>query len=377
MRVLHIVEGLSAESGGLSRAVTGLSDGLVRRGHEVKIVSPDHGKNISPQAAHLQPFSGGPLGRWNLTKAVRKAAGWSDLIHIHGLWCFPQFIASRAAWWIGKPYIVSPHGMLDPWALGQRRIRKQLYGHLIERRTLKRASAIHALTEREALDIQRLESGRPVYTIPNGIDPSEFDALPDREVFERRFPQIAGKRVILFLGRIHPKKGLDLLAQAFAEVARSRVEAFLMIAGPDENGYLSRIESSLKKLVPEDRFLFTGLLESNGRLAALAAADLFVLPSYSEGLPVAAVEAMAAGLPVILSEACNIDAAGAGAGLVVPTDATALCKAILHVIDNPSQAIAMGRRAREFISTNHTWDNIASQMVDAYERVIAEQTIAA
>lgn len=374
MNVLHAVEGLSAEFGGLSRAVVGLAGALTRRRIDVEIIATRHDRQepIPSGVLPVQTFRRNPAGMWQLSGAVRRAVAWADLVHVHGLWRSPQFFASRAAWRMDKPYLVSPHGMLDSWALRRRRFRKQLYGRLIEWETLTRSSAIHVLTEREALDVSRLGFGRPVQLIPNGLDLSEFDRLPDRATGACHFPAIAGKRVILFLGRIHPQKGLDLLVRAFHDVVHRCPETFLLIAGPDEEGYRRHVEADLKRLVPPDRFLFTGLLQGESRLAALASADIFVLPSYSEGLPMAALEAMAAGLPVILSEDCNLSSVQEiGAGLVVPTQADALCKAILYLIDAPFLAKAMGQRGAVFVRTHYAWDTVADQMIDLYERVVA------
>lgn len=376
MKVLHVVEGFSAEYGGLSRAVAGLANAQVSQELSVEILTTAR-KNerlLTVPGVHIQTFRRGILGGWigsrGLASVANESVAWADIIHIHGLWRYPQFHVSRLAASLGKPYVVSPHGMLDAWAMRQKRLFKKIYGRLVERQTLKQASALHALTEQEASDLRRINADESLFVIPNGVDLLEFQHLPEGAVFLRRYPALAGKQIVLFLGRMHQKKGLDLLARSFCKVASLRANVVLVIAGPDEGRYSSVVQSLLRH-VPEDRVLFTGILHDNDRLAALSAANMFVLPSYSEGFPLAVVEAMAAGLPVVLTEACNVeDVAEAGAGFIVSPDAEALCKAMLLLIDAPSQAKAMGQQGLALASSRYSWDKIAAQMMDIYAALI-------
>jgi glycosyltransferase involved in cell wall biosynthesis len=261
--------------------------------------------------------------------------------------------------------------MMDRWALSQGRLKKQIYGNLIEWQTVRRAAALHAVSETEAQDIKRLGFSSELVTIPNGVDVTEFAHLPSRSIFLKRYPIIADKTVFLFLGRIHPKKGLDLLIRAFCQVAKICPNTVLIIAGPNEIGYQKHLEDALAAGGQLDNCIFTGMLQPEERLAALAAADIFVLPSYSEGFPIAPIEALAAGLPVILTEACNIpDIEEAGCGLIVNPETTSLAEAMSQLANNRELGKQMGTRGRQLALAKYTWDRIASRMMQVYESVL-------
>jgi glycosyltransferase involved in cell wall biosynthesis len=351
---------------------------MVRRGIEVDIVTttrPHSEQLFNPLGVRVQAVPCKFIRAWayapSLSRTIKDSVQKADLVHLHGLWLFPHFVASRASWQAGKAYVVSPHGMVDSWALSQGKLKKQIYGNLIEWQTLKRAAVIHAVSESEARDIKRLGFTSEVVTIPNGVDFTEFVELPSRSVFQQRNPIIADKTVFLFLGRIHPKKGLDLLLRAFCEVAKVRPNTVLIIAGPDETGYQKQLENYLAEAGQLDKCIFPGMLQSEERLAALAAADVFVLPSYSEGFPIAPIEALAAGLPVILTEACNIPGIEeAGCGIIVRPENDSLSKAMRQLANNPELGKQMGDRGRELVLAKYTWARIASRLTQVYESVL-------
>jgi len=266
--------------------------------------------------------------------------------------------------------------MLNPWALNHRKFRKRLYARLGEWRNLRWATIIHAVSDSEAQYVNRLRFPVPVVVVPNGIDSNEFINLPGRCIFSKRYPTLSGKTVLLFLGRIHPIKGLDILAKAFCEVARKRDNVVLVIAGPDEIGYRKHIESCLEAGGANTRYIFTGMLRGEERLAALASADVFVLPSYSEGFPTAALEAMAAGIPVILSQACNVSGVKeAGAGFVVDPEPEPLYNAIMQLVADPVLREETGRNGQQFVLSNYTWDRVAVRMIDTYKQILATSMV--
>ncbi|MCZ6625471.1 MAG: glycosyltransferase [Deltaproteobacteria bacterium] len=380
IRVLHVVGSLSPEWGGLSRAVAGLSGALARLGLEVEIITTAQGQEEQLQAegTKVQVFRCGPLA-WrryagNLAPAIKEVVRRADLVHIHGLWLYPHLIASRAALRACKPYILSPHGMLSPWALAHKKARKRIYGSLIECRTLRKAAALHALSGIEAIDLMHLGFSTRVFIVPNGIDVRKFASLPDGSALSIPNPIPREKTILLFLGRLHPIKGLDVLVRAFCKVVRKRENVMLVIAGPDETDYRRRLLSYLDTESAKAHCLFTGMLRGGERLAALAAADVFILPSYSEGFGVAAIEAMAAKLPTILSKACGISGVEeAGAGFVVAPETDALCGAILRLIDDPLLRERMGENGRQLVLAKYTWDKVAKRMIEAYQTILASR----
>ena len=378
MRVLHVIEGLAPRLGGLSSAVAKLTEEMARQGAEVDIVTtirPHSEELFRPAGVNVQAVRCKYIPAWayapRLTTTIKNSVKQADVIHLHGLWLFPHFVASRASWQAGKAYVVSPHGMMDKWALSQGRLKKQIYGNLIEWQTLRRAAALHAVSQSEARDIKRMGFTSEVVTIPNGVDFTEFAHLPNRSFLQERYPNTAEKTVFLFLGRIHPKKGLDLLIRAFCKVVKTCPNTVLIIAGPDETGYRKQLEDLLSAAQQLDNCIFTGMLQPSERLSALAAADIFVLPSYSEGFPIAPIEALAAGLPVILTDACNIpDIEQEGCGIIVNTETDSLSEAMVRLANNRELARQMGTRGRQLALANYTWDRIATRMTQVYENVL-------
>jgi glycosyltransferase involved in cell wall biosynthesis len=263
--------------------------------------------------------------------------------------------------------------MLDDWALNQNRLKKRLYFRLIAAGILKRAASIHALTETEARNVRELGISTSVVNVPNGIDLAEFENLPSRTAFCERFPQLRGKRIVLFLGRLHPKKGIDLLIETFAEVATLFPDLFLVLAGPDAAGTRKRAEDQLQALQCQGRFLFTGILDRKECLEAFAAADIFVLPSYSEGLPMSALEALAAGVPVIVSSSCNLpQVEKQEAGLVIKLERKSLLRALTILCGDEALRQRMGLNARSYFLTNYSWDQVAVRMTRVYENILRQ-----
>ncbi len=266
--------------------------------------------------------------------------------------------------------------MLEPWALSHKPWKKQTYYRWIERPlVLRGASVIQALNESEAQNIRALRLRPPVVVVPNGIDRQDAVEVDDsdREAFLNRFPQVRDKTVILFLHRIDPKKGLDLLAKAFGSISRQFPNTHLVVAGPDNVGFTETARGYFKGAgVDDSAFTFTGMLEGSLKRSALAAATVFVLPSYSEGFSMAVLEAMAAALPCVVTTGCNFPEAGeAGAANVVPAEAEPLAQALAELLANPETAREMGRRARELVLKDYTWDSIAERMLEVLRTKVA------
>ena len=210
--------------------------------------------------------------------------------------------------------------------------------------------------------------------VPLGIDLDEFAVMPEPGSFRRRHPEIGDKPIILFFGRINFKKGLDILARAFGAVARRRQDVHLVIAGPDNEGWGARVRTWLGEEGVLGRTTFTGMLLGPDKLAVLRDASMFVLPSYSENFGLAVIEAMAAGLPVIISDQVNIwrEVETGGAGRVIPCDATALADQILELLADPDAAAGMGQKGRALVQERFQWPRIGRSLAEAYGRIIDE-----
>ncbi|MGK7896156.1 MAG: glycosyltransferase [Xenococcus sp. (in: cyanobacteria)] len=268
------------------------------------------------------------------------------------------------------PYLVTPHGMLEPWALSYKNWKKKHYYDFVEKPLLQKAKAIQTLASSEAKKIHNLSLSHTV-TIPNGIHIQEYQSLPDPKIFYQQFPHTLNKTLILFLGRIDPKKGLDLLAPAFAKIQQNFPNSHLVIAGPDSISFMPTVESYFKEQACRDAVTFTGMLTGNLKLAALAAADLYVAPSYSEGFSMSILEGMASGLPCIITTGCNFpEAAEAKVAHVVDINSESIANALINCLQNPQQAKQMGIEARQFIFNNYTWDIAAQKLVKLYQEIL-------
>jgi poly(glycerol-phosphate) alpha-glucosyltransferase len=256
--------------------------------------------------------------------------------------------------------------MLDPWALRLSRLKKALAALLFEGKHLRRAGCLHALTEAEARACRAYGLRNPIAVIPNGIDlpsPCAEGVAP--------WPQEAG-RVLLFLGRIHPKKGLANLLSAWARLRQDRLPAAgdwtLAIAGWDQNGHEAELREQQRELDLGASVMFVGPLYGAAKAAALRDAAAFVLPSFSEGLPMAVLEAWAHKLPVIMTPACNLPQGfQAGAAVRVESNAGDLCRGLGEMIDMAQQERRqMGLRGQRLVADAFAWPRIAGQMKAVY-----------
>jgi glycosyltransferase involved in cell wall biosynthesis len=304
-----------------------------------------------------------------LTRDFGEQVKSADGIHIHGLWEQSTATAAHAARAFNKPYVLSAHGMLESWALKNKRIKKAIYSAITERRNVRGAACLHALTAAEAEDYRRFGARQPIAVIPNGVSvPRTLDPEP----FLSNFPLLRGKRIVLFLGRIHFKKGLDILVRAWATVAKRWPEAHLVIAGPDFEETRARIETLVTEHDLGGSVLFTGMLPEGMKWSALAAAQSFVLPSYSEGLSVSTLEAMGIGLPVIVTGQCNLpEVASFEAGWVIQPNEDQLASALSEFLRNPQAAnLQIGDRGRLLVQERYAWSKVAREMGEVYRWVL-------
>ena len=386
MRILHAISNLSPLAGGPPRAGLGMARAIARRGHDVAIYTTNYdgasdldvplGTPISDGGVEIRYFpvhfprfweASFPLGR-----ALRADVGKFDLMHLHSLYMYHDMAGGRAARQADIPYIVRPHGTLDPYIWRRRRGRKAVFEAWFQNRTLERAAALHYTTEDEwrlAAPVARNLRG---FVVPNGLDMDDFADLPAEGSFRARYPEIGDRRILLFLGRLNFKKGLDLLAPAFGEVLKAGHDAHLVIAGPDDD-MAEKTKTWLTAAGALNRTTFTGMIGGDEKLGALVDADMFVLPSYSENFGIAVAEALACGLPVVISDAVNIwpDVERAGAGLVGPCEIGPTARNMEEILANPGRAAEMGRNGIRLAREKYSWDGIAPVLENAYETVLS------
>lgn len=380
MRVLHVIRGL-ANSSGTTHIVIPLAEAQADLGAEVSVFhvakpgEPSLEPNPSKVTSRCFPMSVG-LNNPGLSRAFaaalsRDVRGY-DMVHIHAIWNFPTWWAMRCAGRARVPYIVAPQGSLDPWALAQNRWGKRLYGALTELPLLRRASRLQALSAKEQAQFVASGVTAPSVVIPNGIDPRVYAVQAEPLARVLGLPE--GERTLLFLSRVHPKKGLDLLLEAFARV-RARHAVTLVVAGSDAgSGYLGEMQRLAERLGVARYCRFIGEVSGAEKFRTLLGADAYALVSRSEGLPVAALEALGAGLPAVISSECNLpEVAERSAGWVVPPAAAAAADALDALLSSRDEASRRGARARELVAQRFTWERVARQTMDVYGEMIAEQ----
>ena len=309
-------------------------------------------------------FRGQALHR-SFRELLRGAAG----IHIHGLWEQSTALAAAEARSLKVPYVMSAHGMLEPWALENKKLKKLVYAALVERANVAGARALHALTQAEARQFVGFGARSPIAVIPNAVD------LPDRadaSLFLRDFPELRGKRLVLFLARLHPKKGLDLLLEAWAEVVADFPDAHLVVAGPDSEGTLARLRHFVADRGLVGNVCFAGLLQGAMKWSALAAAEAFVLPSFSEGQSVGVLEAMGMGLPVIVTEACNMpEVRELDLGWTIQPHLEPLTNALRELLRGElMENLDKGIRGAALVQSRYSWPVVAQQMAELYSWII-------
>lgn len=381
MKILHVVISLAPEWGGPVKVVHELTESLVEKGLEVTLFAPvQKGGEVNiarPKGVNLQLFEEGFFSCcWSgyspkLARAVAQEVNKFDLVHIHELWSYSHLVASRVAIKVGKPYVVTVHGELEPWAINYKTLKKKIYSLLVQRRILQKAAALHAITDEEIRHIRAYGVDNKILMIPNGINPQEFQALPAHRELEQLYPQLAGQQVVLFLGRLHPKKGLDILARAFGKVARGRDDLCLLVVGPDSESYQAEVVKILMAEDVLDKVIFTGMLTGREKLTALARADICVIPSYSEVRSIVALEAMACGLPVIITRQCHFpEVVEAGAGLVIEPEVGQLAVALEKMLSNPQLRQEMGSNGRRLVNEKFTLEKVTEQMIAMYEDIL-------
>ena len=306
-----------------------------------------------------------PRQRGQLKELIRK----SDGAHIHGIWETHCAVGASIAHDCRRPYIVSAHGMLERWALQAKRLKKAVYATLIETNNLRRAKCLRALTTAEVADYRRIGLTNPIAVVPNGI------AVPDgvsADLFNEAFPKLAGKRIVLFLGRLHAKKGLTMLVRAWAKSGALFDDAHLVIAGPDFDRTQPDLEALVQELGINHQVTFTGMLTGPMKWSALAAASCFVLPSFSEGFSVAVLEAIGMGRPVIVTSGCNIpEVAEVRCGWVVQPDQRAIEIALEEALRLPASEMRdMGERGKLLVASRFTWPVVGRQMAEVYRWVL-------
>lgn len=377
MKLLHVVQSIDPAWGGIARVLTELAVGLGKHGVVNRIATLAGGRYGSPpriDGVDVQTFaaSEGSLGHSaEFNRAIAGLIAEADVLHLHGLWQSQNASAGKAARRAGKPYIMTPHSMMMPWAWRRSWWKKRPIGWLFEHANLRKAARLHALATGEADAMRALGFNPRIETIPNGVWPAEYENAGEPAEILSKFPHLRDKRWLLFLGRISPQKGIVPLLQACLDSASVSSNWHLVIAGPDYRGMRSMIEAAVRRKEMTDRVTFVGTLDRDAVRQVLGRAEIIAQPSLSEGLSMSILEAMAASRPVVISPACNMpEVKTADAGRIVEPRRRNIAAA-LRELTNIDQAArrAMGERARKLVVERFNWERLLPQYAAMYKDV--------
>ncbi len=314
LKILQLVHTLDPSVGGVAASVLALSRGLARRGHKLDIVVLDDSASpwLADIALPIHALGAGLTSYRYSSKLLpwlKKQGGDYDRVIVNGIWQYLGFAAWRRYAGSSIPYYVFPHGMLDPWfkeTFPLKHLKKWLYWPWAEYRVLRDAAAVIFTSEEERSQARK---SFWLYRCREKVSPLGVEAPPissnAKLEFLSRYPQLQNARIFLFLGRLHPKKGCDMLLEAFAQM-RSNDSISLILAGPDQVGWESDLRRQVTRLNLTNRVVFTGMLEGSMKQGAFANAEAFVLPSHQENFGISVVEALAASVPVLISNRVNI-----------------------------------------------------------------------
>lgn len=386
MRILHLIDSLDPRFGGPQAVALRLAAAQASNGDSSAILTHRSDAEAAGRiAVSMRSIPGMTLVR--LIEVERPASlfgrimssaveGWMkghgrdwDVIHIHNIWDPPVRAGSAAARAAGIPYVIVPHASLDPWGMKQsfaKAAKKQIALAIQMRSLIDSATFLHALNEEEVRGISLMGFRSPQQVVANGIFASEFDDLPAKGVFRAAFPNIGDRPFVLFLSRLHFKKGLDYLVESFAHAAASCGDLQLVVAGPDDGG-LAAMAKDVHERGISDRVHITGPLYGELKHAALVDADMFCLPSRMEGFSIAILEALACGCPVVVSRQCNFpEVATNDAGIVTELDAAEIGNRLASLAVDPALRARLAANGRRMVNEQFTWPVIARRMRDTY-----------
>jgi glycosyltransferase involved in cell wall biosynthesis len=373
-RIHHVIASINVEIGGPAVSVTRLHNHLTTTGVDSTIHSIDYRRHGALADKRCGPFpTAGLLTRitrgWNQEFRKRLREGMCEfpgLVHNHGCWMSPNREARLVSVRAKCPLLISPRGMLEPWALQYQSTKKKLAWVLFENNNCQAARAFHATSYQEAQSIRALGMNQPIYIVPNGVDP------PDPDSIYLKDPSIPEGPFILFLSRLHRKKGLELLLSCWDQLQSRFPDWRLIIAGPDLDGYRAELSSRLGKAIDDPSILWAGPVQQPLKSALLARAACLCLPSYSENFGHVIPEALIHGTPVITTDQTPwTELNRRGCGWVIPPNLPRLMDSLEEVMQTPtSQLSLMGEQGAAWIRSDFSWNSIAKSMAEVYNHLL-------
>jgi len=381
MKILQVSNFLAPVHGGSGEVPFQLSRALAKRDHHVTVYTSNLKLNrnpVFPADPDIHAFGTWlKLASFDITPGIimkaRKQIRDFDVIHLHNYRTFQNIVAHHYTKKYSIPYVLQAHGSLTTYF--QKGLLKKVFDIIWGRQILQDAAKVFAVTGTEAEQYRSLGVNEDkIEIVPLGIDLAEFDDPIEKGEFKKKYKIEDDRKIVLYLGRIHKMKGLNLLAEAFADLCHNRMDARLVIAGPDD-GYLSTLKKIIAQLGIGDKVVFTGPLYGRDKLKAYTDADVYVLPSSYEIFGITILEAWACGKPVIVTDRCGLaDVVKGQAGLVTGYDKVQLLNALSEMLDNAPLRLEFGRQGRKLVEECYNWSEIAGQAERIYGEISAKRT---
>ena len=373
MRVLHVIPSVAEQSGGPATAIVPMCRALMKQGIEVVLATTDAGLQQHEANEHKGvPAMFFPVQLGESFKYSRPLAAWLtanirnfDLAHIHAVFNHSSVAAARVCRGAGIPYVIRPLGTLDPWSMTQKALRKRVFWQVSGREMLRGAAVVHYTSEAEKLGTESFTRMNHGIVIPLGIETRiKTDQGTDL------FPELGGERYVLVLSRLHPKKALDVLLDAFLALEAKFGRWRLVLAGDGPTDYVAKLKS---KVGSSSRVSFTGWIDGEKKEALLSRASLLALPSYQENFGLCVMEAMSHGVPVLVSPNVNLapEIAAANAGWISAIDRDALIEKLAEALGNADELAKRGRAGKE-LSQKYSWENAAQSLTDLYRNIAGQ-----
>ncbi len=389
MKLLHVIPSyLPAHShGGSVKGIHDLCRMLAKKGHQVSVftTNSDRKKKLDVSLGKIHHIDGIEVTYYpvkffknyyyspSLSKALKIHLKGFDLAHIHSVFLYPAYAASYWCKKMNIPYLINPFGALDPDMINfKSSFLKRFYIKLIESYNIKGAAAIHLASEYEKKRFLSLGFDLPAVVVPRGIFLKEYDKVLAGKSLQIIYPRLKGKKIILFLGRIHPKKGLQKLGLAFKEIIKQEEDVYLIVAGDGQKEYVKKIKLFYEKLGLSKKTIFTGMLLGKDKLSAFYSSDIFVLPSYGENFGIAVLEAMACKRPVIISNKVGLypDVDEYTAGVVIDNKVMDIKRAMQDIINNRKLKGEMAQKGKNLAQDKFNIGKVTNRMIKVYQDII-------
>jgi glycosyltransferase involved in cell wall biosynthesis len=392
MKILQVIPSISPSMGGPTQVILNIVRAIRQLGVDAEIVTTnDDGQSFLdvPLYERIEyeqvPVRFFPRSSYRMKDYLFSAeiTPWLwqhlseyDLVETHYLFSYVSTCAATMARWQGIPYLIRTMGQLTPWALQQSRFKKQIYSGLLERRNLEGATAIHCTTLGEAADVRGFGIQTPTVTLPLGVSPPSLIA-DAQDKLKQAYGIAGGTPVILFLSRLHYKKRPDLLLYALKELADRNYDFHVILAGSGEPEYEAELKGLAASLGLLPQLSMPGFVAGAAKDLLLQGSDLFVLPSFSENFGIAVAEAMATGLPVVLTAGVQIspEVSRFQTGLVIEGEVKPLADAIAQLLDSSELRHRLGENGRQFVRQYYSWEAIAKNLISAYSAIVQRQPL--